>query len=116
MLAIAFAVAGQAHLLGDVASLERTMAWVADAPVSLVRFIGGCEVLGAIGVVAPSATRILPHLAPTAALGLGAIALLATLVHVGRCEWSALPITLGLAALALLVVWGRSRAAPIAPR
>jgi hypothetical protein len=39
-------------------------------PPLFIRFIGVCEILGAIGVIVPAATRIRPELTPLAAAGL----------------------------------------------
>lgn len=46
-----------------------------------VRLIGIAEVLGAIGLIAPVLTGILPILTPIAALGLALIQLLAIFAH-----------------------------------
>jgi hypothetical protein len=57
--------------------------WVSDFPTT-VRLIGALEVLGAVGLVAPAATGILPWLTPLAALGLAGLmigALTTTLRH-----------------------------------
>jgi len=81
-----------------------------------VRFIGVVEVLGALGVVVPAATRIKPSLTPLAALGLTTVMVLASLTHLARGEVQMLPITIVLATLAAFVAWGRFRKAPIAPR
>jgi uncharacterized membrane protein YphA (DoxX/SURF4 family) len=116
LLAAAFGMAGYTHLTVPMARLAEMYPWTADASVSLVRFIGTVEMLGAIGLVVPAATRIAPRLTPLAAVGLLVIMVLASLLHTSRGEYQALPITLGLAALAAFVAWGRAWAAPIAPR
>ena len=85
------------------------MAWVASSPIALVRFIGLAEVAGALGMILPWATRIMPRLTPLAALGLCAIQVLAMPVHIFRGEYGVLPINLMLFAMALFVWWGRSR-------
>lgn len=83
-------------------------------PPAFTYFVGTAEVLGAIGVVLPALTRIKPKLTPLAAAGLATIMVLATGYHLSRSE--PFGTTLALAALALFVVWGRSKAAPVAPR
>lgn len=60
--------------------------------------------------------RIQPKLTLLAAFGLVLVMLLASGFHVVRGEYFALPITLGLGALAAFVAWGRAWKAPIAPR
>jgi uncharacterized membrane protein YphA (DoxX/SURF4 family) len=86
-------------------------------PVSLpgffLRFIGVCEVLGAIGLILPGLLRIRPGLTPLAAAGLviimiGATALTLTSMGVGM---GLVPLVCGL--LAAFVAYGRWRLAPL---
>ncbi len=90
--------------------------WVADVPVWLTRFIGSAEGLGALGLILPSLTRILPWLTPLAALGLSLVQVLALAVPISRGEFGVLPMNLVLLALALFVLWGRWKKVPIQPR
>jgi uncharacterized membrane protein YphA (DoxX/SURF4 family) len=85
-------------------------------PEALMRFIGYSEVLGALGMILPAATRLFPVLTAWAAVGLGTIMVLASALHASRGEFFALPMTLGLLAMAVFVAWGRFKKAPIAPR
>jgi DoxX-like family len=72
----------------------------------LVIFIGTCEVAGALGLILPGVTKIMPFLMTWAAAGLATIMVLATGFHFMRGEYSHLPITLGIFALAAFVVYG----------
>lgn len=90
--------------------------WMSEAPLSLVRFIGVMELLGVVGLILPAATRIKPQLTVLAAAGLLAIQVLAIPFHAFRGEFVALPMNMIYAALAVLVIWGRWRKAPIQPR
>ena len=92
------------------------IAWAPEAPVWLVRGIALVEFLGAVGVILPALTRIMPHLTVWAAAGLLAIQALAIPFHMIRGEFAALPFNLIYVALAVFVLWGRARKAPIAPR
>jgi putative oxidoreductase len=74
----------------------------------LVTFIGICELAGAVGLILPRLTGILPVLTTWAALGLGTIMLLATGFHLSRGEGSHAVMTIILLALAAFVVYGRS--------
>lgn len=117
LLAAFYAMAGSMKLTQSIEALVASgMAYAGDYPELLTRFIGTMEVLGAIGIILPAATRILPGLTPLAALGFSVIQILAMGVHISRGEFMVLPMNLVLLALSLLVVWGRSRKAPIAPR
>jgi uncharacterized membrane protein YphA (DoxX/SURF4 family) len=117
LLAVAFGAAGFMKLTQPLAALSSAMAWVDASPELLVRFIGLAEVAGALGMILPAATRILPLLTPLAAVGFATIQVLAIGLHASRGETAmTLPVNLALLALALIVVWGRFRKAPIAPR
>jgi putative oxidoreductase len=90
--------------------------WMSEAPLPLVRFIGVMELLGAIGLILPAATRVQPQLTVWAAWGLLAIQTLAIPFHALRGEFEPLPFNLVYVALALFVIWGRTRKAPIRRR
>ncbi|MCW3466187.1 DoxX family protein [Chitinophaga nivalis] len=59
---------------------------VANLSYPLIRFIGITEILGAIGIIVPQATGILPHLTAVSALGFAVIMLLAAPIHYKRHE------------------------------
>jgi uncharacterized membrane protein YphA (DoxX/SURF4 family) len=83
LLAIFFLGAGAPKILGR--GLER---WTGfnDLPRPLVIFIGVTEILGAIGLVLPMATGILPWLTPLSALGLAITVLMASGFHIRNDE------------------------------
>jgi putative oxidoreductase len=88
LLACVFLAAGGLHLGASQAALAAKMAWVGDVPSWLPRFIGAMEVLGALGLIVPAATRFAPWLTPLAAGGLAAMMLLAAAMHLIRGEFS----------------------------
>lgn len=108
---------GTAFLVAGVMKLAKTreellaqgakMAWVEDFSGTVVRGIGVVEVLGAIGVLLPELTGILPVLTPVAAAGLVLIMLGAALTHVRRGEYAGVVSNVVLGGLALAVVWLR---------
>ena len=116
LLALAFLAAGAMKLTQPLATLATSLAWTADVPGALVRLIGLAEVLGALGLVLPAATRILPRLTVVAAAALALVMLLASVFHLTRGEAMMLPATLLLVGLLAFVAWGRAARAPIAPR
>ena len=116
LLAAAFGMAGVMKTTRPIAELAQSMVWPGDIPAALVRIIGTAELLGAIGLVAPAVTRIKPVLTPLAACGLVTVMFLATVFHLTRGEYFALPINLVLGGLAAFVAWGRWQRAPIAAR
>jgi hypothetical protein len=104
------------HFLPAEEAAKMGAVWMSEVPIALPRFIGVMEVLGVIGLILPAATRIMPHLTVWAAAGLLAIQALAIPFHVIRGEFEPLPFNLIYVALAVFVLWGRARKAPIAPR
>ena len=85
---------------------------VPQLPVLFMRFIGVCEVLGAIGLILPRLLRIRPGLTPLAAVGLVIIMIGATVVtatFIGIAQ-SLFPAIVGL--LAAFVAYGRWRRSP----
>jgi hypothetical protein len=74
------------------------------------------DILGGLGVLLPSATRIKPGLTILAALGCVARQVGAIVFHFSRGEAANTPFNFLLVALSLFVFWGRRSKAPIAPR
>ncbi len=72
--------------------------------------------LGGLGLLLPSLTRIKPGLTALAALGCAALMACAIVFHFSRGEAANSWFNFLLAALALFVAWGRRSRAPIAPR
>src|SRR5262245_1252234 len=89
LLALMFAGAGAMKAFSPIDELAKGIPWAHELPY-LVRFIGVAELLGALGLVLPAATRIKPGLTPLAALGIGIIMVLAMGFHATRGEWSSI--------------------------
>ena len=107
LVAVAFLGAGATKLSQPKEKLLENMAWVEDFSQPTVRIIGALEILGAIGVVVPALTGILPWLTPLAALGLVLLMLGAALTHLRRTEYGYIIMNAVLLVLAAFVVWGR---------
>ena len=117
LLAVLFGYAGVIKSLLPIPDLAAMLLWPGDLPFWFVRFIGVVEFAGALGMILPAATGILPGLTPLAALGFVVIQCLAIPFHAFRGELAiALPINLVLLLLSLFVLWGRWKKAPITPR
>jgi uncharacterized membrane protein YphA (DoxX/SURF4 family) len=114
LLAGVFAFTGFMKLTISAAELSQAMPAGLSIPVALIRFIGWAEVAGAIGLILPSATRILPRLTPVAAGALALVMALAGILHAARNEISSLAVVLVLGAIAVFISWGRITRAPIA--
>lgn len=115
-LALLYLMGAWFHFLPPEEAAAMGAVWMSEVPIALPRFIGVMEVLGVIGLILPAATRIMPHLTVWAAAGLLAIQALAIPFHAVRGEFEPLPFNLIYVALAVFVLWGRARKAPIAPR
>jgi len=118
VLAVLYLMAGGIKLFQPIAALAGMgMGYVNDMPELFIRFVGLMELLGALGLLLPAVTRILPWLTPLAAIGLCVVQISAIVLHAARGETAmTLPMNLVLLALSLFIVWGRWRKAPIAPR
>ena len=106
---------GFMKVMTPIDELAKMMSWVGEMPW-LPRFVGTMEVLGALGLLLPSITRIKPMLTPLAAAGIVTIHILAASMHATRGEWSMLPVNLIFGAIAAFVIWGRWEQAPLTPR
>jgi len=105
LLALVFLFAGGMKLVVPLDVLYANMQL--SLPGIFIRFIGACEVLGALGLILPGLTRIRPELTSLAARGL-------VLLMVGAVMFTppeelataALPVVLGL--LAAFVAYERA--------
>lgn len=115
LLTAAFGMSGFMKLTAPTEQLVQAgMTFVNHYEPGTVHLIGIAEVLAALGLILPSALRIMPILTPLAASGLAIIMVLAGHYHVTHNE-PFVPIII-LFALCAFVAWGRHKAAPIAPK
>lgn len=98
------------------AELAVLISWAGDVPPSFLAVTAVLDLAGGLGALLPSATRIAPWLAPVAAGGLALLQAGAIVFHLIRGEAADTPFNVVLFVLALVVLWGRGRQLPIAPR
>ena len=116
LLALAFVSAGATKLILPGEALTAYYPF----PELFIRFIGVCELLGAIGLILPGLLRIRQALTPLAAAGLAIIMAGATVMTlvIGGGASALMPLVLGL--LAVFVAYGRTRpsrrSSAVAPR
>ena len=105
LLAALFLFAGGFKLALPLAALAK----VSPLPAAFLKFIGVCEVTGAVGLILPGLLRIRTGLTPLAAAGLVIIMIGATVVTVATqgAAPAALPFCVGI--LAATVALGRRR-------
>ena len=109
LLAFVYLVAGGLKLVRSREQLVATgrLDWMKDNSDAVVRAVGAIEVLGALGVILPAATGIVPILTPIAAVGLVIVQIGALRVHLTRNERQPLPANVILLLLAAFVAIGR---------
>ena len=108
LLALAMFGAGAFKVVTPHAKLAEKMKWAVSWPPARVKLLGLAQVLGAVGLVVPWATGILPVLTPVAAGCLLVLMLGAIKTHVDISEPVVAPAAM--AALALIVAVGRAGA------
>jgi uncharacterized membrane protein YphA (DoxX/SURF4 family) len=116
LLAVNFVGAGVWKLATPVAALAAKMPWMGQVSPGFLYATAAFDLLGGIGVVLPSLTRIRPAVTVWAALGCAALQASAVVFHVSRGEAANTPFNFVLIGLSLFVAWGRRAKAPIAAR
>jgi hypothetical protein len=112
LLALLFLFAGVMKFVMTVEEMTKEI----PLPGAFLHFIGGAEILGAIGLIVPSLLRIKPGLTPLAAVGLAVIMVGATVLtlRIGTVAMALMPLVVGI--LAVFVAYGRWRVAPVEAR
>jgi uncharacterized membrane protein YphA (DoxX/SURF4 family) len=116
LLALTFAGGGIWKLVTPIPELAAKMPWMGQVSPSFLHATAVFDLLGGLGVLLPSITRVKPGVTVVAALGCVALQASAIVFHVSRGEADKTPFNFLLVALSLFVAWGRRSAAPIAPR
>jgi DoxX-like family len=109
LLAAVFLFAGGAKLVLPPDQLAGPV----TLPVSFLRFIGVCEVLGALGLILPGLLRIRRGLTPLAAVGLIIIMIGAIVISLMAGQLGPAIVSLVVGVLAAFVAYGRWRVAPL---
>ena len=113
LLAGMFLMAGIMKLVRSKAQLAEKMAWVESFEPGTIRLIASLEILGALGLVLPRITGILPLLTPLAAAGLGMMMAGAFVTHAKRGEYPMLGVTGVLFLMAAFLAYGRFQLVPL---
>lgn len=106
VLAAAFGMVGVMKTTQPIEKLGTKVPRVKDLP-ALVRFIGISELLGAIGLIVPWASGIVPVLTPIAAAALAFIMVLAAIYHASKGEYKGIAFNFVLGGLAAVVAYFR---------
>jgi uncharacterized membrane protein YphA (DoxX/SURF4 family) len=116
LLSLSFVGGGLWKLGTPVAELAAKMPWMGQVSPDFLYATALFDILGGLGVLVPSVTRIKPGVTVLAALGCVALMACAIGFHFSRGEAASTPFNFFLVALALFVAWGRYSKVPIAPR
>ena len=108
LLALLFLFAGGMKFVMSIEEMTKQM----PMPGWFLRFIGVCEVLGALALIFPWLLRIRPGLTPLAAAGLVIIMIGATVLTLmtGDIAMALMPLMVGI--LCAFVAYGRWRLTP----
>jgi uncharacterized membrane protein YphA (DoxX/SURF4 family) len=113
LLALVFLISGTMKIMRSKEQLAAQMGGLKDLSQPVIRLIGFVEILGAVGLILPSVTGILPWLTPLAAAGLALTMMGAALTNYRRKELPMVGLNTVLLVLALLVVVGRFWIVPL---
>lgn len=113
LLALLFLYAGISKAFLPLPTVKKLFPWAHQVPSGLTRFIGLSELFGALGLILPAVTGILPWLTSAAAIGLVLVMLSAAFFHASRREFSGISLTVVLLGLSLFVVIGHWVVAPL---
>lgn len=116
LLSATFGGTGLWKLSTPIPELAAKFPWMGEVSSSFLYLTAVLDILGGVGILLPSLTRIKPGLTVVAALGCAALMTSAIIFHVSRGEAPNTPFNFFLVALALFVAWGRRSKAPITPR
>lgn len=116
LLALTFIGTGVWKLMTPIPELAARLPWMGQVSPGFLYFTAIIDLLGGLGILLPSLTRIKPGLTVLAAIGCAIFQIGAIIFHIGRGEAANTPFNFLLVALSLFVAWGRWSKARIAPR
>jgi uncharacterized membrane protein len=105
LLAAFYVYSGGMKLLQSQEKLRPMMGWVDAVPMGAVRVIGALEILGALGLILPPLTGILPGVSLAAAIGLVLLQVGGIALHLSRGEARLIALNTALTVLAGAAVW-----------
>ena len=96
--------------------LPDMMGWMYELSDTLHIASGTAEILGGLGLILPSVTRIRPELTVFAAAGLLFVMVGAIIYHAGRSEFQSIGTNAVIALFMAYVAYGRWKLAPLAAK
>ena len=114
LLAAMYGFAGFNKVTKSIPELSAMMGgWPTAVPPWAIPTIGTLEIAGALGLILPALTRILPKLTAIAAACFVLLQIGAMITHISLGEYGVLPINIVLLLMAAFVAWGRWIKVPI---
>lgn len=113
LAAVIFLGVGGMKLTRTKEQLQPRLAYMEDFSQNQIRLIGLAEVLGALGLILPALTGILPWLTPVAATGLVGLMVGAVYTHYRRKEFSHIVVPGALLVMAAIAAIGRFWISPL---
>jgi hypothetical protein len=109
LLFVTFVGTGVWKIATPIPALAAKIPWAGQVSPRLLYATAVFDLLGGIGVLLPSLTRVAVRLTPVAALGCAALQLCAVAFHVSRGEIANTPFNFLLVGLSIFVFWARRR-------
>ena len=114
LLALVFGYSGMGKATKPREELKERIEFVEDFTDGQIKMIGILEILGAVGLILPAVTGILPWLTPLAAVGLVLTMIGAALTHLRRGNETQMIVgNFILGAMAAFVAYGRFVEVPL---
>lgn len=116
LLALVALVGGTSKLFVPKEKLAATHGgeWTAHVRPAFITGLGALELLAALGLILPGATRIAPVMVPVTALCWVALMIGAMITHGRLGQFALVGVNLAYLALAVFIAWGRLGPSPLA--
>jgi len=107
LIALSLLAGACMKLFMPITRLAAMMPWMGQVPEWFMRGTGVIDLVGGLGIILPSLTRIKPGLTAAAAIGCALLMVCAIVFHVSRGEAMATPFNFLVLGLSMFVLWGR---------
>jgi hypothetical protein len=106
-------IAGGYFQIFKIEELQKTVASMRSLPPGLWAFLGAFTILAGFCLILPRATNVLPILTPIAAAALVVESVLVSAIYLYYSDYSPLPYSVAMAAMAAFIAYGRFVSNPI---
>lgn len=99
--------ASMLKLFQPIEKLSAMWPWTSQIPLTLVKFTGIIDLLGAMGLILPILLQVKPKLTPIAAICIIILMICASVFHIERGEASVIGVNIVFTIMAAFIAWGR---------